>query len=416
MKKPTGKRRAPRGAGGQIKSRRMKRARRAVGKRPLRKVCVVTGGRAEYGILRPVMRAIAGRGGLALQVVAAGMHLSAEFGATVHEILRDGFRVDARVRMLPEADTRPAMAESVGEGIVGFTRAFKRLGSEIVVVLGDRTEAFAAATAAALSGRVVGHIHGGDRAEGGYDDYMRHSITKMAHLHFAATEDSARRIARLGERRDRIFVTGAPGLDEIRPRLLPSASQTKRRYGFPPRGPLLLAVQHSVSTRPETAAGEIAETLAALEALSLPTILVYPNSDPGGRAMIRVIRTYEGRAWLRTFKSLPRDEYLAVMKAATVMVGNSSSGIIEAASLALPVVNIGRRQHGRERSGNTVDVPPRKGKIRRALERILSDAAFRKRLAGAANVYGDGRASCRIAAVLEKVSFGPDLLAKQITY
>ncbi len=385
-------------------------------KKPARRICVCTGTRAEYGILRPIMRAIASKRGLALQVVAAGMHLSREFGHTVDEIIHDGFNVDARVEMLPRRDTPAAMAESVGRGIQGFSRAFTRLRSDIVLVLGDRTEAFAAATAGALSGRVVAHVHGGDRSEGGYDDYMRHAITKMAHLHFTATKDSAKRVARLGERRDMIFVTGAPGLDEIRPRRLPSPSVTKRRFGFPVRKPLILAVQHSVSTHPETAAAEISETLAALDALSIPTILVYPNSDPGGRAMIRTIRTYQGRQWLRTFKSLPRDEFLAAMKAAAVMVGNSSSGIIEAASLHLPVVNIGRRQHGRIRSGNTVDVPPQRCKIRAALARIIQNDVLRRKLAAASNVYGDGKTSRRIADILAKAPLGAQLFAKHMTY
>ncbi|MCD6404253.1 MAG: UDP-N-acetylglucosamine 2-epimerase (hydrolyzing) [Planctomycetes bacterium] len=381
-----------------------------------KKVCVVTGSRAEYGILRPVMRRIGKSRRLSLQVIAAGMHLAGEFGHTVDHITSDGFHVDARVKMLPENDTPAAMAQSVGRGIVGFTKAFGKLESDVVVVLGDRTESFAAAAAAALSGKVLAHIHGGDRAEGGYDDYMRHAITKMAHIHFAATEGAARRIRRLGELRKRIFVVGAPGLDEIHPTRLPAASATKKRYGFPPRKPLILAVQHSISTHPKTAAGEIEETLRALEAVGLPTILVYPNSDAGSRAMTRVIARYEGRAWLRTARSLPRSEFLAVMKAATVMVGNSSSGIIEAASLHLGVVNIGRRQAGRQRAGNTLDVKPNANAIEKAVRSIVFDTRKRKRLESAKNIYGDGRASSRIVGVLEGLEIGPDILRKQITY
>lgn len=383
--------------------------------RPLR-VCVATGSRAEYGILRPVMRAIEKSRALRLQVAAAGMHLSAEFGNTARRIEEDGFAISARVEMLPHDDTPSAMGISVGRGIIGFTEAFERLESDIVVVLGDRTESFAAAVAGALSGRVVAHIHGGDRAEGGYDDCMRHAITKMAHLHFAATDDSARRIRRLGERKDRIFVTGAPGLDEIHPSRLPTATATKKRLGFPPRQPLILAVQHSIPTHPQTAADEMSRTLAALEDLGLPTVVVYPNSDAGGRAMIEVIESFRDRRWLSVHRSLPRDEYLAVMKAASVMVGNSSSGIIEAASFRLPAVNVGRRQAGRKRSGNTIDVPSESGRIRRALESALFDPETRARLRAAANVYGDGKASGRIVRVLETTEVAPDILTKQITY
>lgn len=386
-----------------------------------RTICVVTGSRSEYGILRPVMRAVRAGRRMKLQVVAAGMHLSRAFGSTVTALEADGFHPDALVRMTPSDDSLAAMAASVGKGVTGFTRAFERLDPDIVVVLGDRTEAFAAAVAATLSGRILAHIHGGDRAEAGYDDFLRHAITKLAHVHFAATRESARRIERLGERPDMIFVTGAPGLDEIRTARLPSPAATKRRLGFPPDGPLALAVQHSVSTHPQTAAGEMEETLAALDALGVPAVIVYPNSDAGGRAMIEVIERCakrlggrEGR--LCVFKSLPRDEFLAVMKAASLMVGNSSSGIIEAASFGLPVVNVGRRQAGRERSGNTLDVPPKRREILAAARRILTEPVLRGKLSRAGNVYGDGRAAARIIRVLGRISLALDTRRKQITY
>jgi UDP-N-acetylglucosamine 2-epimerase (non-hydrolysing)/GDP/UDP-N,N'-diacetylbacillosamine 2-epimerase (hydrolysing) len=389
--------------------------------RAKRKICVVTGSRSEYGILRPVMRALAADRRFKLQVVAAGMHLSRAFGGTVSMLDADGLAPDALVRMTPADDSLASMAESVGKGITGFTRAFERLAPDVVVVLGDRTEAFAAAVAATLSGRVLAHIHGGDRAEAGYDDFMRHAITKLAHVHFAATGESARRILRLGERENRIFVVGAPGLDEIRTAKLPTGAETKKRLGFGEDEPLILCVQHSVSTHPETAEGEMEETLAALERLGAPAVVVYPNSDAGGRAMIKVIRRYErcygGRGgWLRAYKSLPRDEFLAVMKAASVMVGNSSSGIIEAASFGLPVVNIGRRQAGRQRSGNTLDVGPDRREILFAAKRILTDRRLRGKLSRSSNVYGDGRAARRVVRVLGGIGLGPDARTKQITY
>ena len=390
-----------------------------------RRVCVCTGSRSEYGILRPVMREVARRKGLRLQVVAAGMHLSKEFGRTVDDIISDGFKIDARVEMLPKTDTPAAMAEAAGRGVIGFTRAFKRLKPDVVVVLGDRIEAFAAATAAVLSRKVLAHIHGGDRAEGGFDDYMRHAITKMAHLHFAATAGSARRIARLGERKDRTFVVGAPGLDEIRPSRLPSAAATKRRLGFKPSDPLILCVQHSVSTHPDSAAAEMRQTLLSLEELALPTVIVYPNCDAGGRRIIRLINEFVARhahnshnssRRFLAFRSLPRHHYLAIMKAASLMVGNSSSGIIEAASLRLPVVNVGRRQAGRESSGNTIDAPCDKRNIIRAITKVLANDDLRRKLRSAGNLYGDGKASRRIARTLAEIPLTPDIYVKQIGY
>ena len=390
----------------------------------MRRICVVTGTRAEYGLLRPVMRAIERTGGLGLQVLATGMHLARRFGHTVDEIAADGFKIDARVPMTPREDTNAAMAASVGTGLRGMARAFARLRPDIVLVLGDRVEAFAAATAAALSNIVVAHVHGGDRAQAGYDDYLRHAITKMAHLHFAATAASARRIARLGERRERIWTVGAPGLDEavrsaqceVRSAEAQDAiAATLRTAHCALRTPFLLVVQHPVSTRASAGAGEMRETLAAVRASGLPALVVYPNSDAGGRAMIDVIERAR-RPNLIAVPSLPRDEYLALLRRAAALVGNSSSGIIEAPSFRTPVVNVGDRQAGRERAANVIDVRPTRAEVLRGIETALHDAAFRRRLARCRNPYGDGHAGVRIARVLTRVPLDERLRMKSITF
>jgi UDP-N-acetylglucosamine 2-epimerase (non-hydrolysing)/GDP/UDP-N,N'-diacetylbacillosamine 2-epimerase (hydrolysing) len=366
------------------------------------------------------MRILAKSRTIQLQVAAAGMHLSREFGRTIDAIRADGFKVDAEVEMLPKNDTPAAMAESVGRGVVGFTRAFERLKTDIVVVLGDRTEALAAAVAATLSGRILAHIHGGDKAEGGYDDSIRHAITKLAHLHFAATHESRNRIVKMGERKEYVRRVGSPALDEIRVRDLPSAATTKKKHGFPTDKPLILCVQHAIPTSPQTAGTEMDATLSALARLRLPTIVIYPNSDTGGRNIIKVIKSYERKqrtrrgssaGWLKAYKSLPRDEYLAVMKAASVMVGNSSSGFIEAASFRLRVVNIGRRQTGRP-PHNVIQAEHRWRDILQKVRKALAAG----KLPFARNAYGDGHASPKIARNLETTALGPKLRRKLITY
>jgi len=383
-----------------------------------RRICIVTGTRAEYGLLRPIMRAVRRRRGLALQVVVTGMHLARRFGHTVDEIAADGFRIDARVRTVPRDDTNTAYAASVGTGVRGLARAFDDLRPEVVLVLGDRVEAFAAATAAALSNRVVAHVHGGDRAQAGYDDYMRHAITKMAHLHFAATRASARRIERLGERRDRVWVVGAPGLDEIRTARLPAASTLRRRYGLDATAPFLLVVQHPVSTQSDRAAREMRATLGAVLKSGLPALVVYPNADAGGRRMIAVVErtAAENSERLIAVPSLPRLDYLALLKCAAALVGNSSSGIIEAPSFKTPVVNVGDRQAGRERANNVIDVKPTRADVARGIEQALNDTTFRRRLARCRSPYGTGHAGVAIARVLARVPFDDKLRMKRITY
>lgn len=405
-----------------------------------RRICVVTGTRAEYGLLRPIMRVISGAPGLDLKVVAAGMHLVRRFGRTVDEIIADGFTIDARVPMTPREDGPAAMAASVGRGIRGFARAFADLRPDVVLVLGDRVEAFAAATAAAISNIFVAHVHGGDRAEAGHDDSMRHAITKMAHLHFAATRQSARRLARLGERQDRIWIAGAPGLDEIRTARLPTRQTLCRRYGLDARVPFLLVVQHPVSTQPDRAADEMAATLGAVRSVGLPALIIYPNADAGGRRMIEVIKRFAAgekgvgsrlpvgasgashkrlpTPFLRMMMmpSVPHLDYLGLLKHAAVLVGNSSSGIIEAPTFKTPVVNVGRRQAGRERAANVIDVAPDEREVAAGIRRALTDGAFRRRLARCRNPYGTGYAAQRIAHVLTHVPLDDDLRRKRITY
>ena len=383
----------------------------------VKKIAVITGTRAEYGLLYPVMRAIQDHSELDLSIIATGMHLSPEHGYTITEIENDGFKVDVAVDMLLSNDTGASMAKSLGIGIIGIAQALEHIKTDIVLVLGDRGEPLAAAIIALHMNIPIAHIHGGDTMTGGViDSSIRHSITKFAHIHFPATEESAARIEKLGEEPWRIHTVGAPGLDTILNTELLPKEQIIERYSLNANEPLLLAVQHPVTTQPENAANEMRTILEALAELGMQTILVYPNSDAGGRSMIEAIKEYEHLPFLRTFKSLPHIEYLSLLNIAYVLVGNSSSGIIEASSFHLPVVNIGIRQEGRQRENNVIDVVSDKEKIIEAINTALHDEEFKQKVNECVNLYGDGKAGLRIAEVLAGLEIDQKLLQKKITY
>ncbi|MEM2963774.1 MAG: UDP-N-acetylglucosamine 2-epimerase [Candidatus Anstonellales archaeon] len=381
----------------------------------MRKIAVMTGTRAEYGILRPLLRAIENHPNLKLVLIVTGMHLSEEFGYTIEEIEKDGFKIDAKIEMLHKEDTGSAMAKSIGECIKKITEVLDRTKPDFLVLLGDRAEMLAGAVAASYAGVPIAHLHGGE-VSGSIDDSVRHAITKLAHLHFPATQKSAKRIIKMGEEPSRVFVVGAPALDTILNEKLPSRAELSKKYGLDLSKPILLVVQHPVVTEADKAAYQIKETLDALVELNHQTILIYPNADAGGRRMIKMIKKYRKYPFLKCFKSIPFNDYLGLMSIASVMVGNSSSGIIEAPSFHLPVVNIGTRQAGRERSINVIDVGYNKKEILRAIKKALYDKKFLMKVKKCKNPYGDGKAAQRIVKVLAKIKITPSLLQKRIVY
>lgn len=382
-----------------------------------RKIVVITGTRAEYGLLYPVMKAIENNHKLELSIIATGTHLSFEHGYTINEIKKDGFKIDAAVDMLLSNDTGASMAKSLGIGIIGITQALEQIKPEIILILGDRGEPFAGAIAASHMNIPVAHIHGGDSTTGGcIDESIRHSITKFAHIHFPATEESAERIKKLGEEPWRIHTVGAPGLDTVLNIEPIPKEQLIKRFSLKSDDLLLLVTQHPVTTQPENAAKEMRITLEALAELEMQTILIYPNSDAGGRSMIAVIKEYEHLPFLHTFKSLSHIEYLSLMKIASAMVGNSSSGIIEAPSFHLPVINIGMRQEGRRHTSNVINVFHDKIKIIEAINTAIYDERFKNNVRECVSPYGDGKAGVRIAKVLAEIEINNALLQKRITY
>ncbi|GAA0512386.1 GDP/UDP-N,N'-diacetylbacillosamine 2-epimerase (hydrolysing) [Halorubrum aquaticum] len=382
-----------------------------------RSILVLTGTRAEYGLLKSSMEEIRDHEGLSLSVVATGMHLSPKHGMTVDDIREDGFTVDREVLMQVDGDSGTAMAKSVGVGVMGLTDAFKDLDPDIVLLLGDRDEALAGALAAAHMNIPVAHVHGGDSMYGAViDDSIRHAITKFAHIHFPASELSAERIRKMGEEEWRITISGAPGLDDILAGEYADPEIIFDKYDLDPNKPSLLVVQHPVTTQSDQARDQMAATLDAVESFDVQVVLIYPNSDAGGDAIISEIESRSDAQSIRTFRSLPRRDYLGIMDTVDVMVGNSSSGIIEAPSFSLPVVDVGPRQEGRERAENTLSVAHDSSDIRDAIAMCLEDPEFQQQVDLCENPYDYTGAGRQIADRLFEVEVDEKLTRKHLAY
>lgn len=374
-----------------------------------RRVAVVTGTRAEYGALQSTLAAIAAHPRLELQLVVGGMHLLPKFGRTVAQIAADGWPIAARVPMQTGRDDPLDQARGLARGVAGMAEFFHKSGTDIVVVLGDRIEAMAGALAAVTSGRILAHIHGGDVAAGDFDESLRHAITKLAHVHLTATRQSQRRVLRLGESPQRVYCVGAPGLDRLREL---RGEQPRRRQ----RCRCALVVQHAYG-RPAAVEQAVAtRILRAVADAGLRRLIIYPNSDRGHRGVVRAIEQHRrssppGQA--RVFRSLPRDEYLRLLLRAEVLIGNSSSGIIEAPFAGTPAVDVGQRQRGRQAGGPGVFHAAESAVAIRAALR----AALRwRRRRPARSVYGDGWAGERIARILARIPLNQGFARKQITY
>ncbi len=383
------------------------------------RVAVVTGARAEFGLLEPVLRAMQRHRGLKPRLIVTGMHLLSKFGRTIDQIREAGWHVDAVVRMQGGQGVSRE-PESLARGISGIAKAVERLDCPAVLVLGDRIESFAGACAAAVGRRILIHIHGGDRAVGDMDDIYRDAISRMAHVHMAASREAVGRLERMGEEPWRIHLVGAPGLDDIRSfrereGLDRAGAQARLRQLIGPLAdrPYAVVIQHPIGRADAAEAASMRRTLEAVEAAGLAGVTIYPNSDPGHAGIIREISRWQFKEGWRVFRSLPRESFLRLACHASVMAGNSSSGIIESASLGVWAVNIGPRQEGRLRCGpSVVDVPDRPEAIRAAIGRAMAA----RRPVRAASVYGDGKAGSRIAAILGRLKITPSLLRKHLTY
>lgn len=371
----------------------------------MKKICIVSGTRAEYGLLRWIMEGIRQSPELELQLVVTGMHLSSEFGMTVDAIEDDGFTVDHKVEMLLSSDTAVGVTKSMGLGMIGFADALAELKPDLLLLLGDRYEIFAVAAAAMIARIPIAHLHGGETTEGAFDEAIRHSITKMSHLHFVAAEEYRRRVIQLGEQPEHVFNVGGAGIDNIERLKLLGRDELEAALNFKLAKRNLLITFHPVTLEQNASAQQMNELLAALAELkNTGLIFTMPNADTEGRILFRQIELFcEKYSQARAYTSLGQLRYLSCIQHVNGVIGNSSSGLIEAPSFKKGTINIGDRQRGRLKAASVIDCEPEHNSIRTALERLFS-AEFQAQLSAVENPYGSGGASEAVVNILEKIS------------
>lgn len=369
-----------------------------------RKICVVTGTRAEYGLFFPIMKKIHTSQNLELQIVATTMHLSEEFGLSYQQIIHDGFTIDRKVENLLSSDSKSSIAKSTGLAIILLSDVFQQLQPDIILLLGDRFETHAAATTAMLMNIPIAHIHGGEISEGAVDEQIRHSISKMAYLHFTATQEYRQRVIQLGEHPDRVFCTGAPGLDNILKMSLLDKKSLEKELQFKFIKPVALFTFHPETLSTVDIRKQTKTILHTIDSLGIHVLFTYANADDGGRIINRMIENFVSCNPKKycVVKNLGTLKYLSAMKYVDLLIGNTSSGIIEAASFNKPVVNIGNRQQGRLQSGNVINSSV--SQLGASINKALSDN-FINKCKMLANIYGNGNASENIIQQLEKYNF-----------
>ena len=369
-----------------------------------RKICVVTGTRADYGLLKWVIRNIAHDPDLTLQLVATGMHLSPEFGLTYREIEQDGFHIDRKVEMLTSSDTAVGTAKALGLGIIGFADVLADLQPDLLVVLGDRFEIFGVVSAALFAKIPVAHLHGGELTQGAYDDAMRHSITKMSHLHFVAASEYRDRVIQLGEQPERVYQVGGLGVDSIKKLILLGRTELETSLDFKFGEKNLLVTFHPTTMDAVSGSQQLQALLQSLEALpDTHLIFTLPNADTGSRALIAMIEKFVlEHENAHAYTSLGQLRYLSCVAQVDGVVGNSSSGLLEAPSLGVGTINIGDRQKGRLCAASVINCEPLAPSISAALQKLYSPG-FKESLVNVQSPYGQGGASDKIVEILKYV-------------
>lgn len=372
----------------------------------MRNVCYITGTRADFGLMQSTLTAIRDHGDLNLSVIVTGMHLSPDHGDTVREIEAADLTIVRRVHVPLTPATGATMARNIGAMTTAFTETLESARPDVVLLLGDRGEMLAGAIAGLHLNIPVAHVHGGERS-GTVDEPVRHAISKLGHLHFTATEASRERLIRMGEAAENIHVTGAPGLDGLTDGTLPDREVVARKYGLDPTRSFALMVYHPVLQEADTASADARRLLDALRQAKVQVLALMPNADGGSEGVRQALNEANGQADVVVRTHLARPDFIAAMASADLMIGNSSAGIIEAASFGTPVINVGRRQNLRERNTNVRDVEAESPNLSQAIATALAQGRF-----PADNLYGDGKAASRIANLLATVPLNSALLMK----
>lgn len=379
-----------------------------------RKIAYISGTRADFGLMSPVLSAIDKNPGLELQLYLTGIHLMKDFGKT-SSIVKKNFPKVKTLNAVFSSDDRYGTTSFSFEYLEKLLFAFKANQPDLCLILGDRIEMLCTALACLYLGIPVAHIHGGEKTLT-VDEVARHAITKLSHIHFAATKQSAERIKKLGEEDWRIHTVGAPALDVILNEKLLSRQQLFKKFKIDPKQKIILVVQHPVSEEINLAALQMEETLKAVKTFNLSIIISYPNADAGGKSMIKIIEKYKSTPLIHAYPEIDFRDFLALEREAAVLVGNSSAGMIESSSFKLPVVNIGSRQKGRQRGGNVLDVDSDQNQIIQAIEKSLNDQEYISKVKKSYNPWGDGHTSQKIIKVLTTLRLDNKLMQKQITY
>jgi len=376
-------------------------------------ISVTTGTRADYGLLRPLLHLISKSTKLELKLIVAGMHLSKKHGMTINEIKKDGFKINGLVKMIPLHNYPFDMSIALGNGIIGFSRIFKKIKPDINLVLGDRDEALASSLAASHMNIVNAHIHGGERTHG-IDEYNRHAITKISNIHFAVTKNSKERILKLGENPKFVKFTGSPSIDEIRLGNFKNKQFLEKKYDLNLNEINFLLVYHPVTTEFQKSKSQIKNILEELIVFKRKILAIAPNSDAGNKEIFNNLKLFsKNYPFLKIFPNIPRTDYLGLLKNQIILVGNSSSGIIEASYFGTPVINIGMRQDGREKSDNVIDCKNSKINIKNSINHAIK---LKNKTYVNTKIYGNGHASEKILQTLENIKLDEKIIQKQIHY
>lgn len=383
----------------------------------MKKVLVVTGTRAEYGLLYWTMKEIQQDKNLQLQLIVTGNHLSKEYGYTVSQIRKDDFKIDEEIDMLIDSNKKSAIVKSMGLEMIQMAQAFDRLKPDVLLILGDRYETFIAATCAMMMNIPIAHMNGGESTEGAIDEQIRHAITKMAHIHFAGAEYYKERIIKMGEEPWRVYNVGQAGLENIKRLKLLSKEELEHEINLKLDKKVFLITYHPVTLDVQNTEVQMKNLLDAISKFDAKYIFTYPNADYGNKIIIDKINQFkQNYDNVYIFHNLGQVKYLSLMKYSDVMIGNSSSGIIEAPSFKLPVVNVGDRQKGRLRNKNIIDVNCNEDEIIDGIHKALYDNEFKRGLNNMVNLYGDGYSSKKVVNVLKKIKIDKNLLFKKLVY